>query len=118
MSYLRVIPRDLFNEGNLLKCYGKLWVELENAGVKHKAKLTHLAGDEAFDIVQDKGYGGLYIANVELTIDDQVVYLERSLNSRDPWPLYVVPEQDDPIPVFTGEGKLSQEFLNLIGADL
>ena len=29
MTYRRVIPRDLFNEGNLLKCLGKLYVQAE-----------------------------------------------------------------------------------------
>jgi len=29
MSYTRVIPRDLFNEANLLKCYGQIYIEVE-----------------------------------------------------------------------------------------
>ena len=29
MTYTRVIPRDLFNEGDLLKCYGRLWILLD-----------------------------------------------------------------------------------------
>ncbi len=27
--YARVIPRDLFNEANLLKCFGNLYLRLE-----------------------------------------------------------------------------------------
>lgn len=27
--YIRVVPRDLFNEGDLLKCYGRLWILLD-----------------------------------------------------------------------------------------
>ncbi len=38
MTYKRVIPRDLFNEANLLKCYGALWIALDNAR-GHTAKL-------------------------------------------------------------------------------
>lgn len=32
MTYLRVIPRDLFNEAKLLKCLGKLYLEAEKSG--------------------------------------------------------------------------------------
>lgn len=30
MSYFRVIPRDLFNEASLLKCYGRLAILLDD----------------------------------------------------------------------------------------
>jgi hypothetical protein len=30
MGYTRVIPRDLFNEANLLKCIGGLYIALEH----------------------------------------------------------------------------------------
>ena len=33
--YNRVIPRDLFNEANLLKCMGQLYLCLEAANLKY-----------------------------------------------------------------------------------
>ena len=33
MSYPRVIPRDLFNEASLLKCYGQVYLKLEELGL-------------------------------------------------------------------------------------
>jgi hypothetical protein len=30
VSYFRVIPRDLFNEASLLKCYGRLAILLDD----------------------------------------------------------------------------------------
>ena len=54
MAYTREIPRDLFNEANLLKCYGRLALLAMNTPgleVDHNGDL--------FDIVQDPSCGAL-----------------------------------------------------------
>jgi hypothetical protein len=108
MSYQRVIPRDLFNEGNLLKCYGKLWLLLE------PFRQVRFDDDgQPFEIDQDVD-GNLTVMNVQLFINERLAHLYRPLNSRQPWPLYVSRWNMDPLPVFTDEGDLSPEMLKLL----
>lgn len=119
MSYIRVIPRDLFNEANLLKCLGALYIALETAG-------DHAAGFgveavERFDIVQNPNDGSIYVENLPFSIGGRFCHLSRPLNSRSPFPLYATlswprPGEDDLlVSVFDEDGKLSGAFRSLIG---
>lgn len=118
MSYIRVIPRDLFNEGNLLKCLGALYIALETAG-PHGAELQFepTRPDTDFGIVMNDD-GALSASNVELFINGKFYNHYRPLNSRASWPLYVVDFDDpdfDPVAVFNeATGTLSPEFVALI----
>lgn len=115
MSYLRVIPRDLFNEADLLKCCGRLWICLDNLGDAN-AVLGDDDGEHdgsPFDIQQDEGSGALTVANLRFLIHGRPWRLTRPLNSREPWPLYAERDEDC-VSVFTGEGELSPEFRALI----
>jgi hypothetical protein len=113
MSYMRVIPRDLFNEANLLKCYGQLVLQLELG--THRATLSDESmGDaEAFDIQADID-GRTTVANLPLVIGDVEWQLWRPLNSRELWPLYAESADGESVPVFTDGGNLSVEFQALI----
>jgi hypothetical protein len=129
MPYSRVIPRDLFNEANLLKCYGQLYLKLETG--THCASIQYAGeGDPNADwnIQQDPASGAIYADNLLLWItgtnpdrpgQSKVAYLTRPLNSRAPWPLWLErldgEELDDPFEVFTDEGELSDDFKTLIG---
>jgi hypothetical protein len=116
MTYRRVIPRDLFNEGSLLTCLGKLWIRLEG---RDNARLVHHDEDGAFVVHQDPSDGSIRCCSVTLFIRDGLpVRLFRPLNSRDPWPLWAHDEvAEDDLRVFEeeGDGVLSAEFLALIG---
>lgn len=107
MSYFRVIPRDLFNEANLLKCYGMLYIELEKIG---KEKILY-GGDteDPFEVVQDES-GFTYLRNVYIV----GLQFYRPLNSRSPWPLYAVDDGGEEMGVFNSEGNLSREFTEYI----
>lgn len=112
MTYARVIPRDLFNEGNLLTCLGRLWIMLdERRG--HKAVLTH-ARDHAFVVVQDPSDGSISCSTVALTVGGQLVPLFRGLNARDKWPLWArfgdLNGDFEDVPVFTIDGELTTDF--------
>lgn len=115
MSYVRVIPRDLFNESSLLKCYGLIYILLENMP-GHSAELREeLAFGEEFRVRQSQDDGSIYLANVSLYVRGRKVHVSRPLNSRDPWPMWaVIPLDDDgdedEIEVFTDEGEFSPEF--------
>lgn len=114
MSYTRIIPRDLFNEANLLKCYGRLYICLENyfgGPVKLAEDVNH------FEVIQRPADGWTYIANIPLTIRGSKFLLTRPLNARDPWPLYAeeIDNPDaEPIRIFDNNGELSQEFLDYV----
>lgn len=116
MTYQRVIPRDLFNEASLLKCYGRLALVLgETAG--HKARLHHDGG--AFEAQQDSADGSLTLwPSVEFIIDGQrPVRLWRPLNSREAWPLYAMIQDGEfeEVEVFDQHGFLTDAFRRMIG---
>jgi len=114
-SYTRVIPRDLFNEGNLLALYGRLVILLGETR-DHDAAFEQ---DQVpfFDIVQDDSSGSLTVANLAFTIRGERYRLGRPLNSRERWSLWLT-SWDDPdfeeVPVFDDEGNFASEMLALI----
>lgn len=114
MSYVRVLPRDLFNEANLLKCYGRLWICLES----RMGRGIEMPEDaERFEIVQRADDGWTYIENLPLKVGPRSFRLVRPLNSRRPWPLYAeeIDNPDaEPIEVFDGDGNLSEAMLALL----
>lgn len=119
MSYIRVIPRDLFNEANLLKCLGRLWIALDEAKCGHKAQFV-TEDVPMFDIRQNPDDGSTYVANIEFRIGGEKFTLYRPLNSREAWPLYTMREGDwdfEPVAVFNDDGSLSDEMLDLISAE-
>lgn len=117
MSYRRVIPRDLFNEASLLKCYGRLWILLDNLGPHAHRAVLDGGGGSPFRIVQSEGDGSLTIGNLPFTIGRRPFRLFRPLNSRAAWPLYAIDDEDEDaeeVEVFTEAGDLTPGFLALI----
>lgn len=117
MTYTRVIPRDLFNEADLLKCYGRLWILLdENRG--HVAELgeqEQLPG-APFEIWQDESDGSLTVVNVPLRVRGVDWQLCRPLNARAAWPLYAHSPMGEEYRVFDLDGNISPEFWIVISA--
>lgn len=113
MSYLRVIPRDLFNEANLLKCLGKFWIETERFQPK---RVTIEHDGEPFDIWQNPDDGTLVVRNIAITINGRPYCALRPLNSRRSWPLYLETGDGERIDVFQddGDGVLTEELLATI----
>lgn len=113
MGYRRVIPRDLFNEANLLKCYGRIYILLENTP-DHRAAFG-VEDVAVFDVQQSDDDGSLTVANVPLIVSGETITLRRPLNSRDAWPLYAThPQTGDDVSVFDAAGNFTSEMLNLI----
>lgn len=114
MTYRRIIPRDLFNEADLLKCLGRLYIALDNLH-DHKALFAEDEdGVERFVIEQDESSGGIYVENLTFVIKGEPHQLYRPLNARTKWPLYVTHWRDIDERVFDGDGALTPEFLELI----
>lgn len=108
MSYVRVIPRDLFNEANLLKCYGQIYLNLETTSMPHVV-LEH--DGDAFIIEMDDSSGATFVANITLTVNGDAVYLQRPCNSRLPWPLLLVLADETEIEIFDDDGSFSADFI-------
>jgi hypothetical protein len=87
MSYSRTLPRDAFNEANLLKCIGKLTLLIEDKMID----LDYEYDGDPFDIYMDESDGSISVRNVEFytvgEYDKLPIYFHRPLNSRKPWPL-------------------------------
>lgn len=114
MSYRRVIPRDLFNEANLLKCYGQLWLKLEGRLGPELSFEFDDTGLNPFAIDQRPHDGSLTVRNVALFARGRQIHLSRPLNSRLPWPLEALlpdTELGEEVLVFTPDGELSPAFL-------
>lgn len=113
MTYNRVIPRDLFNEGNLLKCLGMLYIATER--MIPLVRMLH-TGNE-FHITQSDADGSIRVGNISILIGGTTYDHYRPLNSKEPWPLYIQPRSDpdaDAIEVFDEKGSLSVEMLLLL----
>ena len=102
MGYKRVVPRDLFNEANLLKCIGKLVLDIEDGKLQW---LSYHHDGEAFNIRQNESNGAIYVANVQFFATNTTLVIERPLNSRDAWPLFLETENDC-LPVFSEIGEV------------
>lgn len=116
-NYRRVIPRDLFNEASLLKCLGRLVIELER--VDHGGAVGFDVEDVShFDIVQSQDDGSISVANLPFSVRGRKYRLSRPLNSRQPCPLWLSSDDDpsfDAIEVFDERtGRLSAEFIAFI----
>lgn len=108
--YYRVIPRDLFNEANLLKCMGRLYINLEQEGLEGCELVQGEGCEQGFDIGQDEDTGALFVSNVTLEAHGIPQRLIRPLNAREAYPLLLVTEDDDEIPVFNEDGSFSEEL--------
>lgn len=114
MTYHRVIPRDLFNEGNLLKCYGQLYLNLERYGLEDCLIHSSHDGDNTFVVLLNEDTGGTTLENVRLWIHDGC-HLERPLNSRRPYPLYLTTTDGKELEVFQDNGAFTDEMLEFLG---
>lgn len=120
MTYRRVIPRDLFNEADLLKMLGKFWLRTEGYDTVSMALTDD--GAQGFLIDQDPADGSIFPLNIRLTIKNKPHYLYRPLNTREPWSLWITDgggELDEKVfdlEMGDTEGNdLSEAILTLIG---
>lgn len=115
-SYMRVIPRDLFNESKLLKCLGQLalfahdGIDGNRRAFPKSLSLSH--DGDAFDIQQDPSDGGLQCENLVLrTSDGERLRVYSIYNSKSPYPLCCEHDELGEVPVLDDSGNLDAEFL-------
>lgn len=91
---IRVIPRDLFNDGNLLTNYGHLYIALEKHNLHNK--LVHTNEQNEFEICRSRMSGETWIKNVILyDKNNKEIEILRPLNSRESLSLYFISNQDE-----------------------
>lgn len=83
--YSRVIPRDLFNESNLLFLLGKLVCHIEDRRDSLPWRIEY--DGKAFDICQDENDGSINCFNISFFIGDYELIVSRPLNCREKWTL-------------------------------
>lgn len=110
MTYIRVIPRDLFNEAKLLKCFGQLALKVLDGLVPEGLVISIDENGEPFQIeLADDGY--LFIANYETTVNGQPVVFRSLYNSKSNWPFYCTLSEGDEVAVFDERGEFTLEFV-------
>lgn len=111
MSYTRVIPRDFFNEAKLLKCMGHLSLKILDGMLPAGVKIEIDECGEPFDI-DITGSGQLYMSNYNVTINDTLVSITSTYNSKEPFPL-ICYYDDTEYCVFDDNGEFTAEFIEL-----
>lgn len=115
MSYIHVIPRDLFNEAKLLKCLGQLALFiLDRMHVPGGLAINSDTPEDGFQIEQDDNSGALYCSNWECTYAGRLIGLNTPYNSKDAYPLRFVAGDDSEGRVFNDDGTLAAEFLDML----
>lgn len=112
MNYKRVIPRDFFNEAKLLKCWGQLWLKLENIN-SNNVRIDDDLEMCGFIVKQNPLTGYLYLKNVRLYIRNEFVEVFSYYNSRSKYPLYFI-LNEDVCPCLTEQGNLTKEFKEVL----
>jgi hypothetical protein len=116
MSYMRVVPRDLFNESKLLKCLGHLSLAIHEDKLLKYGVEQSLEDDDIGFLTDHTEDGDTYCLNYNVWVpmpllgDKLCLQLLSRLNSKEAFPLYCMTFDYDMIPVFTDEGKITKEF--------
>lgn len=109
-TYLRVVPRDFFNEAKLLKCLGRLeLLILDNAKPARDFKITSEFDNEAFNIVQDPNSGSISVSNYRVFVNGEELFLSTSLNSKDNYPLIGIYKEQEYY-IFNEQGEFMPNF--------
>lgn len=111
-QYVRVIPRDFFNESKLLKCMGKLSLSVLDCTLPKGITVIINDTGDPFDIrLSDDG--SLYVENVETFVNDRVSRFFTRYNSKRNFPFYCIhPDSLEEIEVFTETGEFSDDFVS------
>lgn len=114
MSYERVLPRDLFNDANLLKCIGQITLLIHDRRLE--LEVNHRHPNKDFQIRQSEDDGSTQVTNITFALrSGWAVQFYRPMNARSSWPLYaLVADSQEEIEVFDDHGNLTEEFLKAV----
>lgn len=109
--YSRVVPRDLFNEAKLLKCFGQL-VLLIHDGLAPKC-LEVDEGEGDWEVYQRQDDGGLFLEGLKIQVKSTQLELYTMYNSKESYPLLCMTDEDE-IEVFYKDGTLTDDFIEYV----
>lgn len=113
--YVRILPRDLFNESKLLKCYAQLALHIHDGKADPALRLEHRdRRNRGFIIDMDGPRNLLYCRNLSLRVRKAEIRVGTPINSREPYPMEFVEPDENFGPVFIDNGDLSPEFLQYV----
>jgi CheY-like chemotaxis protein len=114
VPYMRVVPRDLFNEAKLLKCLGKIAIGILDGKLgKYRLTEKHTRPEKGFIILQNED-GDIMCDNYRVFKGNEEIYLFTRLNSRAIWPLMTIDHHAEYIEVLDDNGKFTSEFLDYL----
>tara|TARA_Y100001972_G_C7615727_1_gene308730 strand:- start:799 stop:1152 length:354 start_codon:yes stop_codon:yes gene_type:complete len=105
-EHQRAIPRDLFNEAKLLKCWGNLSLKIHDNLSPVPMRIEW--DNQPFDIKYDID-GDTYIANMKLYVNDQIQEVRCLMNSKDNYPMIF---QNNLEYVFDNMGNFNENITN------
>jgi uncharacterized protein YkuJ len=108
-DYIRVIPRDLFNESKLLKCIARLTLLVHDGNNLKAIRFEH--DDNPF-IIGLMDEGSLTITNINFFIHDREVIFKTTYNAKSNYPLLCEYDYSEDI-VFNDDGTYSEDFIDL-----
>lgn len=111
ITYVRILPRDLFNEAKLLKCIGRLCLLIHDGMTPVQMSFDD-ENLEQFEIgLLEDGY--LAIRNLTILIKGESFLFKSKYNSQENYPLYVECNDSDYL-VFNEKGEWDLEFIELL----
>jgi len=108
---MRTIPRDLFNQANLLENLGHLYIELETIA-KENILVDEDPERDSFEMSVDGYSNSQSIKSIFIKVNGENQSVYRYINSRERYSLYCMDMlTEEEIEVFDKDGKLSTDFL-------
>lgn len=102
------MPRDLFNEAKLLKCMGRLMLNIHDGLTPVRMGYDERYGKPFEIALLDEG--ALTIANLKISILGKLHRFKTTYNSKANYPLFVETPDLAEIQVFDDDGTFSEEF--------
>lgn len=109
IDYLRVLPRDLFNEAKLFKCLGRVVLLIEDNMAP--TNLSYAFDGCPFQVFLLKE-GSLTVTNLLFYLSEEGITLKTIYNSKANYPL-LCQYRNEEVEVFDESGNFTKEFLSL-----
>jgi len=110
LNYIRVIPRDLFNEAKLLKCLGLLTLKIHDNQAPKGLKVEQIDDLFAIGLTQD---GSLQCGSLEFSYNNKVLTFQSTYNSKSNFPFYCYFDYCEYL-VFDENGHFDLEFIDFL----
>lgn len=114
INYIRVLPRDLFNEAKLLKCLGLLILKIEDNDTPLFSRLQYHHTEHFIIGLMDEG--SLTCTNLTIWVKGKMSLFKTTYNSKENYPLFLQSEDFQDIRVFDEAGNWDQEFIDFCKA--